>query len=70
MVNVDADYCFISVEVGAYGSSSDSNVFKNSTFGKLLERNKLNIPDHRFLPNDAEELYMPFVLVADAASPL
>jgi hypothetical protein len=34
-VVADADYCFISVEVGAYGSSSDSNVFKNSTFGKL-----------------------------------
>jgi len=32
------------VEVGAYGSSSDSNVFKILTFGKLLECNKLNIP--------------------------
>ena len=25
----DAGYCFITVEVGAYGSSSDSNVFKS-----------------------------------------
>jgi len=31
----DADYCSISVEAGAYGSSSNSNVFKNSTFGKI-----------------------------------
>ena len=46
----DADCCFISVEVGAYGSSSDSNVFKNSICGKLLESNKLNIPDPRFCP--------------------
>ena len=52
----DADCCFISVEIGAYGSSSDSNVFKNSTFGKLLESNKLNIPDPRVLPSDAEGL--------------
>jgi len=58
----DADYCFISVEGGACGSSSDSNVFKISTFGKLLESNKLNIPDPRVLPSDAEALSMPFVL--------
>jgi len=35
MAVADADYCFLSVEFGAYGLSSDS-VFKNSTFGKLL----------------------------------
>jgi hypothetical protein len=34
MAVAGADYCFISVEFGAYGSSSDSNVFKNSKFGK------------------------------------
>jgi hypothetical protein len=67
MAVAGADYCFISVEVGAYGSSSDSNVFKNSTFGKLLESNKLNIPDPRVLPSDAEGQSMPFVLVGDEA---
>jgi len=63
----DADSCFISVEVGAYGSSSDSNVFKNSTFGKLLDSNKLIIPDPRVLPIDEEVLSMPFVLLGDEA---
>jgi len=63
----DADYCFMSVQVRAYGSSSDSNVFRKSTFGKLLESNKLNIPDPRVLPSDAEGLSMPFVLVGDEA---
>jgi hypothetical protein len=63
----DYSYCFISVEAGAHGSSSDSNVFKNSTFGKLLDSNKLNIPDPRVLPSDAEGLSMPFVLVGDEA---
>jgi len=62
MAVTDADSCFVSVEVGAYGSSSDSSVFKNSTFGKLL-----NIPDPRVLPSDAEGLSMSFVLVGDEA---
>jgi len=31
---VDADYCFISADVGAYGASNDSNIFKNSNFCK------------------------------------
>ena len=54
MAVADADCCSISVEVGAYASSSDSNVFKKSTFGKLLESKKLNIPDPRVLSSDVE----------------
>jgi hypothetical protein len=65
MAVADTGYCFTSVEVEAYGSSSDSNVFKNSMFRKLLESNKLNILDARVLPSDAEGLSMPFVFVAD-----
>ena len=63
----NADYCIISVEVGCYGLSSDSHVFKIWTFRKLLEINKLNIPDPRVVPNDAEGLSMPFVFVSDEA---
>jgi len=40
---------------------------KTPTFGKLLESNKLNIPDPRDLSSDAEGLSMPFVLVGDEA---
>jgi hypothetical protein len=63
----DADYGVISVELGDYSPSSDSDVFNNSEFGKLLESNKLNIPDPRFLSNDSEQLYMLFVLVGGEA---
>jgi hypothetical protein len=67
MAVADADYCFISIEDGAYGSLSDSNVFKNSTFGKLLERYQMDILDPKVLPNDEEGICMPLVLVCDEA---
>jgi len=67
MAVASADCYFILVEADAYGSSSDSNVFKNLTFVKLLESNKLNISGPRFLPSDAEELNLSFVLVANEA---
>jgi hypothetical protein len=34
MALVDADYCFISIDVGTHGASSDCNNFKKSTFCK------------------------------------
>jgi len=65
MSGADEDYGFISVEAGSYGSSSDSDVFKNSAYGILLENNKANISDARFLSSNVEELYMSFLLVGD-----
>jgi len=65
MFAADEDYGFISVEAGSYGSSSDSDVFKNPTRGILLESNETNIPDAKFLSSNAEKLYMSFVLVGD-----
>jgi hypothetical protein len=50
MAVADSDYCFISVEIGAYGSSVILMCLKTRHFGKLLESNKLNIPDPRFCP--------------------
>jgi hypothetical protein len=52
MALVDADYCFISIDVGAYGASSDSNIFKNSKFCKKLKENHLNFPGPRPWPNE------------------
>ena len=30
LASVDANYCFIAIDVGAVGKASDSNIFKNS----------------------------------------
>ena len=46
---------------------SDTDVFKKWTFGKLVGSDKLNIPDPRVLPGDAEGLSMRFVLVGNEA---
>ena len=47
MALVDADYRFISIDVGVYVASNDCNIFKNSNFCKKLEGNHLNIPGPR-----------------------
>jgi len=44
-------------------------VFKNPTFGKLLDSNKLNIPDPGVLPTDAGGGSMPFAFMGDEAFP-
>ena len=64
---VDANYCFIAVDVGAVGKSSDSNVFKKSNIGRKLESNQLGIPGSKPLPNDENGKCMPFVIVGDEA---
>ena len=52
-------------DVGAYGASSDCNIFKNSNFCKELEGNHLSIPGSRPLPNDDNGTPAPFVIVLD-----
>lgn len=64
---VDNDYCFSAIDVGAYGKSSDSNIFKNSILGHKLEANKLRIPSSQRLPNDTYGEHMPFIIVGDEA---
>lgn len=64
MAICDASYKFIFIDVGAYGKSADSTVFKESIFYKKLERNMLNIPPPQLSFHKFKEP-MPFVFVAD-----
>ncbi|RVE51721.1 hypothetical protein evm_003693 [Chilo suppressalis] len=52
MAICDANYCFTCIEVGAYGGSSDSNVFKNTLFHRRLESGQIELPQPKILPND------------------
>ncbi|KAF0752545.1 protein ALP1-like [Aphis craccivora] len=62
----DSNYRFLFVDIGAYGKSSDSLVFKNSDFWKRLQNQTLNIPAQNFLPG-TETLKCPHMIVGDEA---
>ena len=64
-----ADYRFVMVDVGAYGSSNDSGALNHTTFFKQLRKKNLDVPP-RQLPIDTEETHVPYVLLGDEAFPL
>lgn len=65
MALVDAEYRFIMVDIGAYGSNADSTIFANSEFGRMyLEQPwALNIPNESPLPQQSSPV--PYVIIAD-----
>lgn len=65
MAWTDADYKFAHIDVGAYGNSSDSEIFKSSQMGKLFIENRHNIPSGQHLPYDCKGPVMPFYVVGD-----
>lgn len=64
---VDANYCFISIDVGRYGKSADSNIFRKSVLHKKLTNGSLNLPKDAPLPYSEQNTCMPLVFVADEA---
>lgn len=46
----DANYSFTYIDIGSYGSSSDSSIFSHSTFGRMSQENALDLPNERPLP--------------------
>lgn len=62
----DANYCFLYVDVGAYGKSNDSSLFKESLFYKHLSENKLNIPAPKPITN-VDKTSLPHVFLGDDA---
>ena len=67
---VDANYKFIFMDIGQYGSNADGGVFQRSEFGQRFLNQELDIPPPKTI-NGAEHLgLMPHCLVADEAFPL
>ncbi|XP_022178865.1 protein ALP1-like [Myzus persicae] len=64
----DANYKFITVDIGSYGKDSDGGVLSNSKFLKCIENNSLIIPKEEELPNS--NIIVPYVFIGDEAFPL
>lgn len=62
---VDAQYRFVAVDVGAYGSDGDANIFARSVFGEQIRTNAFHIPPPTALPGS--ETICPHVLLGDQA---
>ena len=58
-----ADYRFVMVDIGAYGSSNDSGVLNHTALFKCLKNKNLGIPSSKQLPNDTKETRVPHVLL-------
>ncbi len=67
---VDAEYCFISVQVGDFGRSSDGGAYSASDLGKGMEAKTLQVPADCPLPGSGQQGVLPFTMVGDAAFPL
>ena len=70
MAIVDSYYKFVIIDVGQYGSSTDSGVFSRSQMGKAFFNRQLDIPPPKALPNSANLGLLPHCIVGDEAFPL
>ena len=61
-----ADYRFVMLDVGAYGSSNDSGVLNHTIFVSSSGTRTLMSPS-RQLPNHTEETCVPHILLDDEA---
>lgn len=66
---VDAEACFIAIDVGDFGRNNDASVFYESAFGKDLMGNKLDIPPPKPIGSEDNQL-LPHVCVGDEGYPL
>ncbi|XP_056392155.1 uncharacterized protein LOC130285056 isoform X2 [Hyla sarda] len=62
----DAQYRFITVDMGSYGRTNDSRVFKTSAMGRRIYSGKMGLPETRAFPG-TDGPPMPFVFVGDKA---
>lgn len=63
----DANYCFVWIDIGAYGKNSDSGIFKNSSLYKKLTEKSLDLPEPKTLVIENKATVLPHVIVADEA---
>ena len=70
MALVDADYRFIYVDVGDFGSNGDSGIFRNCPLGKNFMDGNLDVPAPKRIPGWPQGGALPHCIVGDEAFPL
>ena len=70
MALVDANYKFILIDVGQYGSNADGGVFQRSEFGRRFLNRELEIPPPKIIADAPEIGLLPHCIIADEAFPL
>jgi hypothetical protein len=66
MAVADAEYKFVFIDIGAYGSEGDSSVFASSSFGKDLFKRKIKLPKDATIFGHR----IPYLFLGDDAFPL
>lgn len=65
MAACSADCTFTYLDIGAFGSEGDANIFRNSTFGANVIQDRLNFPEDKSIDGTV----FPFYFVVDDAFP-
>ncbi|KAJ8878708.1 hypothetical protein PR048_019293 [Dryococelus australis] len=60
----DANHTFSYIDVGGYGKSADTTIFKNSAFFTKLTKDELNIPEPRDIGIGLDDK-LPYMFIAD-----
>jgi hypothetical protein len=64
---VDADYKFLWVDVGSNGGAADSQIWNSCDLKDLVERKKMGLPPPEVLPDDPDQVPVPYFFVGDDA---
>ena len=70
MAIASGDYRFVIINIGGYGSNSDSGSLNSSNFFKQLNIRNLSIPPSAMLPNDPNGVAVLHFFIGDEAFPL